>query len=161
MAIFICTGLYNEADSFQKGRTGFRDGVGEQGMPLPSLVLMQSPTERGRPYWMVPAASRCSSFSLLNHRGISSEQRGEEIGKGNKKQTYRWKNHEARKRRGREGDRTKGITLWRSLPDEVAKTKKEGGFLARVGRRMHEMWGPGERPGVGIGWPGAVPTGLW
>lgn len=34
---------------------------------------------------MVPAASRCSSFSLLNRRGISSGQRGEEIGKGNKK----------------------------------------------------------------------------
>lgn len=46
MAIFICTGLYNEADSFQKRRTGFRDVVGEQGMPLPSLVLMQSPSER-------------------------------------------------------------------------------------------------------------------
>lgn len=129
MAIFICTGLYNEADSFQKGRTGFRDGVGEQEMPLPPLVLKQSPSERMRPYWMVPAASRCSSFSLLHHRGISRGQRGEEIGKGNKKKpTGRRMNDEARKRRGREVGGTKGITPWRSLPDEAAKTKKEGGF---------------------------------
>lgn len=34
-------------------------------------------------------------------------------------------------KQGREearGGGTKGITPWRSLPDEAAKTKKEGGF---------------------------------
>lgn len=36
--------------------------------------------------------------------------------------------------------------------------RKEGS--GRVGRGMHEMWGLGERPGVGMEWPGAVPTGL-
>lgn len=85
MAVFICIGLYNEADSFQKGRTGFRDGVGEQGIPLPPLVLMQSPSERVRPCRMVPAGSRGSSFPLLNHGGISGGQRGEEVRKGSKR----------------------------------------------------------------------------
>lgn len=67
-----------------KEELGFRDGVGEQGMALPPLVLMQVPSERVRPCWMAPAVSWSSSFFLLNHGRISGGQGGNEIMKGGK-----------------------------------------------------------------------------
>jgi hypothetical protein len=57
-------GLYKEADSFQKGRTGFRDGVVEQGLPLPALVLMQSLIRKNET--LMDSSSYPGAFFLLS-----------------------------------------------------------------------------------------------
>lgn len=66
-------------------------------------------------------------------------------------------------KQGRE-EAERGVGLRASLLGGACQMKqqklrrKEGS--GSVGRGMHEMWGLGERPGVGMGWPEAVPTGL-